>query len=125
MERLGRMTNSNSLLVSALLIISGVEGITPDSWDLASLRLMAIVCPPLADQVPAETPDAIGELCGPLGSERREVLSKLTNNTRISSFLLVPPRWPDNRAVSSLITSPADDRISIAGLTFPLCRLQC
>ena len=109
MARLGRMTNANSLLVSALLIISGVEGITPDSWDLASLRLIAIVCPPLADQVPSQAPDAIGELCGPLGSEDRVILSKLTNKTRISVFPRFAPRWPDNRAVCSLITSPADD----------------
>lgn len=75
-----RKLKINSIVFPALLISAGLQGITPDLSDLASLRLLKIIHPHIPDQRSSHTDDLAGEHCGVLLSENSLACRKLTHD---------------------------------------------
>src|SRR3954463_4550265 len=63
---MGRATHHRSITSAILLVAVAIQAIGPDTWDLASLRALDLLCLVLFDSCPCPDPEPIPEdVCGP------------------------------------------------------------
>ena len=109
-----------------ILIAAAIQGITPDPQDLASLKLLRMICPMVgADVESHEDHESAGDVCEPLqmdrGSRIRQLARKTPRRGRIAIITCPEIVSPDLCRVAS----HRNEHPRPHGLIHSLGRLRC
>ena len=109
-----------------ILIATAIQGITPDPQDLASVRLLRMICPVLGSDFGSPGEDeSMADACEPLrmdqGSRIRQVASKIPLPGRLPIRTCPEIFSPDVRPVAS----HRNEELRPDGLIHSLGRLRC
>ena len=97
---MGRKTILRSMIISTLLFMAGLQGMTPDLTDLR-IRLLEIIRPQFPQQHSSPIDDATGELCGLLLSESSLTIKKLTQGLVLSRSAVSGPELATSTGVTA------------------------
>jgi hypothetical protein len=117
----------HSVVLYSLLLVAAIQGMTPDSQDLASLNAVRVVCPLLASPKSLATDDGLpDEVCGPTLCESKLSPRAALDASRPEWLLIVPA----NVSASMSRSAAGEKRHAgsfhgLDGLCRSLCRLRC
>jgi hypothetical protein len=125
---MGQAKRAQFVSAHVLLFAIAIQGITPDSQDLASLNILRMLCPQLcAPQSPTDDDESTDDVCGSVQIQVHEAVRKRLESQAVSTLGFV---WTGHylcliSAETFRLPCPPTWNQSTGDLIYSLCRLTC